>query len=304
MKIVLLGSGGQLGSELGRTLPSIADDVLTFNRQELDISHREALAAVLHRTRPDVIVNAAAYTDVEKTESEPEKAKLANAIAPGNIASIASEIGAAVVHYSTDYVFNGSLQRPYKETDEAKPLNTYARTKLDGERALQASGAPYLIMRVSWVYGGLGRSFVASLLRRAERGEILNVVDDQVGVPTWVRRIVLVTGEILRQASLSGNVAQSLATVSGIYHCAPHGEVTRADLAEEVLRLGEYDPARIMRRIPTSAFPSAAVRPKYSVLDPAKLKTTFGIEMPHWKADLQQAIPEIMAALEQERACK
>jgi dTDP-4-dehydrorhamnose reductase len=281
------------------TLPRVGD-LQALDRSTLDLTQPEMIRSRMREIRPDVVVNAAAYTDVERAEIEQELATQVNAVAPGVIAQEARSLGAAVLHYSTDYVFDGSKRIPYTEEDEPRPLNAYARTKLEGEKAVVAAGGQYAILRISWVYGVTGRSFVAAILRRAQQGSFMRVVDDQTGVPTWSKRIAQVTTEILERLATTPPIVHSLGRFSGIYHCASQGSTTRAEYTEQILRLAGFDPRRFIQRVPTSAYPTAAVRPQYSVLDSHKLLDAFGIIMPHWNEDLETAVPQIRNALQME----
>jgi dTDP-4-dehydrorhamnose reductase len=278
-------------------LPAVGD-VYPLDHAALDICDPEQSRNVIRRTRPQLIVNAAAYTDVERAESEPDTVYRVNAVAPAVIAEEARAVGAAMIHYSTDYVFDGDKRTPYLETDTPRPLNIYASAKLEGDKAVAAAGIPYLVLRVSWVYGAPDRGFVSGILRKALAGENFCVVDDQMGVPTWCRRIAEATAAILKRVASSGTIPDDLAKVSGVYHCAAQGAVSRAEFAERVLASAGLDAKRLVTRITTSAYPTAAVRPLYSVLDSSRLANVFGVVMPPWNEDLAKAMPSILGAVE------
>jgi dTDP-4-dehydrorhamnose reductase len=301
LKILLIGSKGQVGRELSRTLPTIGE-LCSLDRSMVDLRDSGQIRGAIRKIRPRLIVNAAAYTDVERAESERDTVYQVNAVAPAVMADEAQALGAAMVHYSTDYVFAGEEQIPYIETDPPRPLNFYAETKLKGEQAVALAGVPHLVLRVSWVFGAADRGFVPSILRRALNSETMRVVDDQIGVPTWSRRIANVTTAVLQHLVASGPIQVTMARVSGVYHCASSGSTTRADFAERVLALAGIDVPRLLARVPTSAYPASAIRPPYSVLDSSRLKNVFGIVMPSWYDDLAEAVPGILGALEKERS--
>jgi dTDP-4-dehydrorhamnose reductase len=268
LRILLTGRNGQVGWELARLLPSLGALVST-GRDELDLADADAIRRVVREAKPQLIVNAAAYTAVDKAESEPELAMRINAMAPGVLAEEAKRIGATLVHYSTDYVFDGTKRGAYVEDDAPNPLSVYGRTKLAGERAIRDSGCRHLILRTSWVYGPRGKNFFLTIARRASAGERLRVVNDQRGLPT--------TSGFLAEKTL----ALLAKNASGLLHLVPAGETTWYDFALEIVRLtgsqSEVQP------IKTGEFPTAARRPANSVLDNRKASAILGTPMPDWR---------------------
>jgi dTDP-4-dehydrorhamnose reductase len=289
VKILLVGKNGQVGWELQRTLAPLGD-VVAVDRQGMDLANPDSILSAIRAVRPDLIVNAAAYTAVDKAESEPELAMAINGIAPGIMAEEAKRIGAAMIHYSTDYVFDGGKTAPYKEDDEPNPRNVYGRTKLAGEQAIQAAGIPHLILRTSWVYGTRGRNFLLTILRLAGEREELKIVEDQTGAPTSSRMIAEATAQILAQCSLS------IAERTGLYHLTAAGQTSWYGFAAAMLEYraqatGVAGP-RLMP-IPTSAYPLPATRPQYSVMSNDKLNGTFGVAIPSWQDGLGLCMEEL-----------
>ena len=278
MRILLTGRDGQVGWELERLLLPLGEVVAT-DRARLDLSRTETLRDRVREINPDLIVNAAAYTAVDKAESEPALAMRVNGEAPGIMAEEAKRLGALLVHYSTDYVFDGEKRSPYLEDDAPHPLGAYGRTKLEGERRVAASGCRALLLRASWVYSpSRGRNFFRTIAGKALAGERLRVVDDQVGVPT--------PSEFL--ASLSLRLIRDGAT--GVYHAVPSGETSWHGFASLVVeKVGARVP---VEPIASSEFPTAAVRPRYSVLSNARLAARLGAPLPDWR----QVVPPIMKA--------
>ena len=300
--ILLTGRTGQVGSELLRLLPEIGE-VVAPDRQELDLLNPDSIRRAVREIRPEFIVNAAAFTAVDVAEAQEPDAYAINANAPGVLAEEAKKIGAAVIHYSTDYVFDGSKSRPYDEADSAAPINVYGKTKLAGEQAVCAAGAPHLIFRTAWVYSTRGRNFLRTILRLATEKEELRVVRDQFGTPTWSRDIAEATVKILAQLTSPGSsVANSFSRISGIYHLTAAGETTWFDFARAILEeaahpspaIEWFDEATRRRSlitrqiipITTSEYPTRASRPLYSVLSNSRLRQTFGIELPHWRTQV------------------
>lgn len=261
MKVLVTGVRGQVGAALLRVFEG-EHELIAADRARLDLARPDAIVRAVRAARPDVILNPAAFTSVDRAESEPELAHAVNAVAPGVLAEEARALGALLVHYSTDYVFDGMLRRPYVETDETKPLSAYGRTKLEGEARVRASGCRHAILRTSWVYGGPA-SFPMLMLEKARRGEKLRVVNDQTGVPTWAQDLARLTREVVARDA------------TGLWHASAAGEVTRYDYAVEWLRLNGV--AADVEPIPTSAFPSPAMRPAYSALDSRALERATGI---------------------------
>ena len=292
-RVLLAGRNGQLGWELQRTLAPLGE-LVALDRAGMDLSDPDSIHRAIADARPAVIVNAAAYTAVDKAESEPAAAMQANGVAPGIIAEEAARSGALVVHYSTDYVFDGRADAPYREDDPPAPLNVYGRTKLAGEEAVRAAGAPYLIFRTSWVYSARGSNFLRTMLRLAGERSELKIVDDQVGAPTWARSIAEITAAALGAGGTGPGPARER---SGVYHLAAAGAVSWCGFAQAI-----FDSARARRAdfkvpavipIPTSQYPLPARRPRNSRLDTAKLKAAFNLEPPGWEAMLERCMEEI-----------
>jgi dTDP-4-dehydrorhamnose reductase len=280
VKILLTGADGQVGYELLRCLQGLGE-IVAPNRARLDLADLDAVRDAVRALRPDLIVNAAAYTAVDRAESEPELALRVNAQAPGVMALQAREVGAALVHFSTDYVFGGDKDGPYTEGDRASPINVYGETKLLGEQAIIASGAPYLILRTSWVYGMRGNNFLRTMLRLAAEREEVRVVDDQVGAPTWSRTVAQTTAHILVQAQAGG--PKWWREQRGTYHLAAQGETSWAGFARAIME--ESGSACRVAPIPSSAYPTAARRPRNSRLDCTKLTQRF-CRLPDWRESL------------------
>jgi dTDP-4-dehydrorhamnose reductase len=292
MKIVLVGKGGQVGRELVGSLAAMGE-VAAFDRAAADLERPDELSALLRREQPDVIVNAAAYTAVDKAESEPDRARLVNATAVGTMAQVAADLGAALVHYSTDYVFDGTKAGRYVETDEPRPLSVYGVTKLEGERAVAASGCRHWVFRTTWVYAAHGHNFVRTMLRLGRERDELRVVDDQFGAPTAARLIAEVT------AACIGRLAAGSPPATGVYHLAPHGETTWCRFARTILAAARERGASLrctpenVVGIGTADYPLPARRPANSRLDTTKLETALNIRLPEWQDD----VPAVTAAL-------
>jgi dTDP-4-dehydrorhamnose reductase len=293
MKILLTGVTGQVGWELRQTLMPLGE-IIPVGRSankaalQMDLTQPDSIRRTLREVKPHLIVNAAAYTAVDRAESEPEIAMAVNGIAPGLMAEEAKLLGAAIVHYSTDYVFDGTKPTPYTELDSPNPQNTYGKTKLAGEQAIQAVGVPHLILRTSWVYGLRGKNFLLTMLRLAQELEELRVVNDQVGSPTWSRAIAEATAQILSQAtqSLSG----FLSSKSGVYHLSATGQTNWYSFAEAILEQAPQHGKQKMQRlmsITSEQYPTPARRPAYSLLDCHKLSNSFGLALPDWQRTLQ-----------------
>jgi dTDP-4-dehydrorhamnose reductase len=287
MRILLLGENGQIGWELAKKLPALGE-VTALDFPTVDFADPEGLRKIVRAHSPEVIVNAAAYTAVDPAEAEPEKAGAINGIAPGILAEEASALGAALVHFSTDYVFDGRKRTPYTEEDVPRPLNVYGRTKLEGDRAVQRAGGAYLILRTSWVYGARGRNFYLNIRRLARERTELRVVDDQVGNPTWCGWIAETTMLILSRISQGdgSSFASKLSACKGIYNLSSEGEVSWFGFARAIL---ESDPLRSEHRareilpVKTGEYPAAAVRPQYSVLLKEKVRNVFHLNIPPWR---------------------
>jgi dTDP-4-dehydrorhamnose reductase len=299
LKILLTGKNGQVGAELAVLLPSLGE-VVSFDRRELDLSNPAQIRRAIREMRPTVIVNAAAYTAVDKAETDKEQARIINVDAPALMAEEAKRIGAVLVHYSTDYIFDGSRDLPYQETDRPNPINVYGQTKLAGEEAIRAVGPSHLIFRTAWVYGTRGRNFLLTILRLATEREELRIVRDQFGAPTWSHEIAKGTVRVLAQFSQHSEDAGS--RLGGTYHMTAAGKTTWFEFAEAILEksrrisqdvawfaaatAGRPLAARRIIPIATEQYPTPARRPVYSVLSNARLRQAFGFELPDWKAQL------------------
>jgi dTDP-4-dehydrorhamnose reductase len=287
MKILLIGKNGQVGWELRRTLAPLAE-VVAVDYPEINLTDTPALRQFVAGTRPAVVVNAAAYTAVDKAETETELCRQINAVAPGVLAGEARKIGALMVHYSTDYIFDGAKTSPYVETDMPNPLGAYGRSKLEGDRAVKASGADHLIFRLCWVYGARGQNFMLTMQRLAREREKLRVVGDQFGCPTWSRMIAETTALALKQV-LAGADASAF---NGEYHLAASGQTSWHEFASRIIELmpDAERKCRAVEAITTPEYPTPARRPAYSVLDCGKLQKTFGLRLPDWEASLRQVL--------------
>ncbi len=300
MKILLLGSNGQVGWELQRSLAPLGE-VLAMDRHSTeacgDLSQPEALVQTVLNFQPQVIVNAAAHTAVDKAESEPDLARLLNATAPGALAQAAKAVGAWLVHYSTDYVFNGQGQRPWLEDDATEPLSVYGQTKLEGERLIAASGCKHVIFRTSWVYASRGGNFAKTMLRLAQERERLTVINDQFGAPTGADLIADVSAHAIRQVTASDTDA----TCSGIYHLVAAGQTSWHGYAQHVIetarRLAPEKNWQVqdIAPVPSSAFVTPARRPHNSRLDTHKLQTTWGLQLPDWQRGVDRMLAETVS---------
>ncbi len=298
MKILLLGKNGQVGWELQRSLAPLGE-VLALDRYSTqycgDLSQPEQLAQTVLTYKPDFIVNAAAYTAVDKAESEPELAKLLNADAPAALAKAAAQIGAWLVHYSTDYVFDGSGNHARQEGEGTGPLNVYGQTKLDGEKAIVASGCKYLIFRTSWVYAARGGNFAKTMLRLAQERDKLTVINDQHGAPTGADLIADVTAHAIRRVLNTQNIS-----LGGVYHLVASGETTWHDYAQyaisksKALRPDLLWKVTDIAPVPTSTFPTPATRPLNSRLCTTKLQQDFGLVLPPWQQGVDRMLTEIL----------
>ncbi len=287
MKILLIGKNGQVGWELRRTLAPLAE-VVAVDYPEINLNDTPALRALVAATNPEVVVNAAAYTAVDKAETETELCRQVNAVAPGVLAEAAKKVGALMVHYSTDYIFDGAKTSPYVETDPPNPLGAYGRTKLDGDLAVKASGADHLIFRLCWVYGAHGQNFMLTMQRLAREREKLRVVGDQFGCPTWSRMIAETTALAIKQ--ILAGVDRS--AYNGEYHLAAGGQANWHEFASRIIELmpEAERKCRVVEKITTAEYPTPAKRPAFSVLDCGKLQKTFGLRLPNWEASLRQVL--------------
>jgi len=292
-RLLLLGKTGQVGFELERALAPLGD-VIALARSQADLSRPETLGAVVRAHRPTCIVNAAAHTAVDQAEQEEALALRINGEAPGVLAEEAKRCGALLVHYSTDYVFDGSRSEAYREDDPPAPLNAYGRTKLAGERAIQAAGGLHLIFRTSWVYGARGRNFYLTMRRLLRERPELRIVDDQVGAPTWSRAIAQATAQVLAQV-LGPRPVLAPAAVSGLYHMTAAGETSWYGFAQAILALHAPPPGTPPPRlvpIPARDYPTPARRPLHARLDNGRLRAIFGVALADWKAALAQVAQE------------
>jgi dTDP-4-dehydrorhamnose reductase len=296
MKILLFGKNGQVGWELQRSLAPLGELVaVDFDSQDLcgDFTRLDGIAQTVRIVSPDVIVNAAAHTAVDKAEDEPERVHVINALAPATLAREAGKLGAWLVHYSTDYVFDGSGSKPRVETDPTGPLNVYGQTKLEAENAILESGCHHLIFRTSWVFAALGGNFAKTMLRLAQERDRLTIIDDQIGAPTGADLLADVTAHTLRAALKRPNV-------SGLYHLVAAGETSWYGYARFVLNCARESGLRLkvapenILPVPTSAFPSPATRPKNSRLDTEKLQSTFDLNLPSWQTGVARMLTETL----------
>jgi dTDP-4-dehydrorhamnose reductase len=299
--ILLIGNNGQVGRELNRMLPRLGE-VKSVGREQVDLSNAEEIRSAIRALRPQLIVNAAAYTAVDKAESEQDLARAVNAVAPAVMAEEAKKLGALLVHYSTDYVFDGTKTSPYVEDDPTNPKNIYGKTKLEGELGIQASGAPHLIFRTAWVYGTQGKNFLLTILRLATQREELKIVCDQTGAPTTSAEIARATTKILSQMFAHGNETARAADGGGLFHMTAGGVTTWFDFTQAILEGARKMDASapwfaaatgsrplIVRNvvpIPAVQYPTPASRPGYSVLSNAKMERAFSVKLPDWRSQL------------------
>jgi len=283
--ILLLGKNGQVGWELQRTLAPLGQ-VIALDQPDLDLTKPEQIRAQVREVKPNLIVNAAAYTAVDRAEGEPELAMAINGIAPGILAEEAKALGATLVHYSTDYVFDGTKKEPYTEADEPNPINVYGKTKLAGEQAIQAVGGNNLIFRTSWVYGMRGNNFLLTILRLAKERDELRIVDDQIGAPTWCRMLAEATALILARGE------EGLADNWGLYHMTAGGKTTWYGFAKGILedvKLNKKEPISMIPLLTHDYF-TLAKRPMNSVLSNHHMVDKLQIRIPSWKSQLSSAL--------------
>ena len=274
MRILLTGRNGQVGWELERALPALGE-VIATGRATLDLADFDAIRRLVREAKPDAIVNAAAYTAVDKAESEPDIAMRINGEAPGVLANEAKRLGALLVHYSTDYVFDGTLERPYREDDAPNPINAYGASKLAGERAIRSSGCRHLIFRTSWVYGPRGSNFYRTIARAARERPELRVIDDQFGAPTSCGAIARATASVLETSLRSPSAA------TGMFHLTAGGETTWHGFASAIVAREGLN--TVVTAIRSAEYPTAARRPRNSRLDNARLHSMFGVALPEWR---------------------
>jgi dTDP-4-dehydrorhamnose reductase len=285
--ILLIGRIGQVGWELRRTVAALGK-IIAVDYPEIDLTDGSSIQKWVRETSPRVVINAAAYTAVDKAETEPEKCQLINGVAPGILAEEAKKANALMVHYSTDYIFDGTKGAAYLEDDLPNPLGAYGRSKLAGDRAVQQAGVPHLIFRLCWVYGARGQNFMLTMRRLARERETLRVVNDQVGCPTWSRMIAETTALALKQVLNAADCD----SVSGTYHLAASGQTTWQGFAQAIV---DSIPATekkcvTVQPITTAEYPLPAKRPAFSVLSCEKLHRTFGLRLPPWEESLKQVL--------------
>jgi dTDP-4-dehydrorhamnose reductase len=296
MKILLLGKNGQVGWELQRSLAPLGEIIaLDSDSKDFcgDFTNLQGLTESVRRIAPDIIVNAAAHTAVDKAEGEPDLARTINALAPTMLAMEAKRLGAWLIHYSTDYVFDGSGDKPWLETDETGPLNVYGATKLEGEQFIRQSGCKHLIFRTSWVYASRGGNFAKTMLRLAQERDSLNIINDQIGAPTGADLLADITAHAIRAALLKPEL-------SGLYHLTAAGETSWHGYASLVVDFAQKSGISMwitpedVHPVPTSAFPTPAKRPLNSRLDTTKLQNAFGLHLPHWQSGVTRMLTEIL----------
>jgi dTDP-4-dehydrorhamnose reductase len=310
--ILLTGKNGQVGAELLRLLPQLGE-VVALGHDQLDLSDPSDIRRTIRGFRPQLIINAAAYTAVDQAETDETTARAVNGEAPRLMAEEAAKIGGVLVHYSTDYVFDGTKKTPYDEMDSENPVNVYGKTKFAGEQAIRSSGSPYLIFRTAWVYATRGRNFLLTILRLATEREELRIVSDQVGAPTCASDIAAATTKVLTNLCERNDRGFVFSEVTGTYHMSAAGQTTWYDFAKTIienagatshslewLRVATKERPLIARRlipISTEEFGSSASRPAYSILSNSRLNQTFGVALPDWHNQLQRCfVPENVAA--------
>lgn len=289
-RILLIGKNGQLGWELQRTLATLGE-VYAYDFPEIDLSKPDNLRELIRGIAPHLIVNAAAYTNVDKAETEPDLARAVNAAAPGVMAEEARRINAALIHYSTDYVFDGTKGSAYIETDIPDPLNVYGATKLEGERAVQAVGGAFLIFRTSWVYSLRQGGFVTKVLQWARQQESLRIVDDQVGSPTWARMLAEATAQVIAQGR--GQPVEYMREKAGLYHLAGGGAASRYEWAKAILELDPRKEEQVVKELlpaKSSEFPTPAERPAHTGLNCDVVQELFHLYFENWKRQLSDLL--------------
>jgi dTDP-4-dehydrorhamnose reductase len=298
MKILLLGKNGQVGWELQRSLAPLGEIIALDSKSQEhcgDLADLQGISDTVRSIAPDIIVNAAAHTAVDKAESEPELVRTINALAPAMLAQEAKRLNAWLIHYSTDYVFDGKGDKPWLETDASNPLNVYGTTKLEGEQLIQQSACKHLIFRTSWVYAARGANFAKTMLRLAGERDSLNIINDQLGAPTGADLLADVTAHAIR-------AAQQKPEVSGLYHVAASGETSWHGYAsfviDHALRAGVsmWITPEDVHPVPTSSFPTPAKRPLNSRMDCTKFQNTFGLHLPQWKTGVARMLEEVLGS--------
>ena len=292
MKVLITGANGQVGWELQRALAPLGE-VQALGHAQLDLADADAIRQALRHAAPDLIVNAAAYTAVDRAEQEPDLAQAVNGVAPGILAEEAQRLHAALVHYSTDYVFDGSKGAPYEEIDATNPQSVYGASKLAGEKAIAAVNCAHLILRTSWVYGARGKNFLLTMQRLAGERDELRVVDDQIGAPTWSRVLAEATLLMLGQCLCKDSVTEGLRDKGGLYHLSAGGQSSWFGFASAIVQQAEKPPR--MTPISTAEYPLPAARPAYSVLSNDKIARHFGIRLPDWRQSLNLCLAQNQA---------
>ncbi len=285
MRILLTGRTGQVGWELERRFSPLGQ-LSAFDRASLDLANPDRIVERVREVKPDLIVNAAAYTAVDRAESEPRLATQVNGTAPGILAEEAKRLGAALIHFSTDYVFDGTKSTPYVETDSPNPINAYGKSKLEGERSIQASGCRHLILRTSWVYGMRGTNFLLTILRVARERPDLRVVDDQIGAPTWCRDVATATAQLATEAATG--------KAEGLYHLTATGATSWCGFAREILRACRIETP--VRAVSTAEYPTPARRPANSLLSCAAISASWNLRLPEWQDSLLDCLRDADAA--------
>jgi len=306
-RLLITGANGQVGWHLQRTLSPLGT-VLALSRDQLDLADLDSVASTIRDFGAQIVVNAAAYTAVDKAESEPELAHVVNALAPARMAAELAKTGGLLIHYSTDYVFDGSKEDAYAENDPTGPLNVYGRTKLEGEQAIAATGCGHIILRTTWVYDVRGKNFLRTVLRLAREREELRMVSDQFGAPTWARTIAEATAEILVQILKPGSseIPRATPEQTGVFHLTAAGKTSWAEFADAIIKeyedccswaadTSEYGAPLMAKRvvpITSDQYPTPARRPRNSVLSNAKVQSVYGIAMPEWRDQLRLAMQD------------
>lgn len=292
MKILLTGKDGQVGWELSRSL-SFLGKIYALGRDDMDLSKHETLTSVIQDIKPDLIINTAAYTNVDKAESEPDQAMIINGIAPKLMALEAKKIGAEMIHFSTDFVFDGNTTKPYTEDRPTCPLNVYGETKLEGEKGVQLAGIPYIIFRTGWVYSMRGNNFLLTMQKMAQEKKQVRVVNDQIGGPTWSKAIAEGITNILKKNLVNTNKNFKILPSTGIFNISCGGETSWFEFAKMIFNLSGLENTIELIPIPTEQYPTPATRPKYSLLSNEKLKKVLNYEMPSWKQALHSCIMSV-----------
>ncbi|MCO8588154.1 dTDP-4-dehydrorhamnose reductase [Burkholderia multivorans] len=293
--ILVTGYSGQVGFELVRSLQGFGRIEAPL-RAELDLANPSSIRTYLRTHRPSLIVNPAAYTAVDQAEQDRARAFAINGEAVAILAAEARQLGAAVIHYSTDYVFDGTAADAYREEDETSPVNIYGASKLAGEQALRDAGVPHLIFRTSWVYSNRGANFLSTMLRLGREKEELRIVADQVGAPTWSRTIAELTAHSLAQGLTSPDLSDWIHERSGVYNLTASGEASWADFAEAIFEIAGLERRPCVERISTAEFPRPAPRPLNSRMCGDKLHATFGLRAPNWRDALERCLEERQAS--------